>query len=103
MTVALVVPQNWPMAWWGPGSELVRMSCPACGHFSLYFDRSNCKPKLSCTECGINGIPAVIEAFARWRQEVAADAAAMELAKSETNVALSIAARRGIQKKAANQ
>lgn len=67
MKTALVIPSNWPAAWWSAGGDLVRMACPACGHFSLYFDRTSGKPKLECRECHITGFGAVTAAFDVWR------------------------------------
>lgn len=81
------VPENWPCAWWGPGTDLVRMSCPACGHFSLYADRSNGKPKIECRECSLSGVKAVQAALDAWGAQheaaLAADAAAHEEALAE--------------------
>lgn len=56
------------MAWWSADDSIVRLSCPGCGHFDLFLDRSNGKPKLECRGCGISGFAKVTAAFDAWRQ-----------------------------------
>lgn len=54
------------MAWWNGEGTLVRMSCPACGHFALFADQYNGAPKIECRECELRGVKAVQSAFNKW-------------------------------------
>lgn len=54
------------MAWWDPFNTLLRMSCPACGTFSLFFDRTGPTPKFHCHTCGVQGVSVLQRYFDLW-------------------------------------
>jgi hypothetical protein len=80
-------PEHWPMAWWSADATLVRLACPGCGEFQLFYDRSNCTPKLECRSCGLAGAKPVQAAMDAWQSAHATareqDAAAHRHAAAE--------------------
>lgn len=83
----LYIPENWPCAWWSADQSLVRMSCPACGNFSLFLDRSNGKPKIDCRTCHLSGIATVQDAFTAYetnRRRTSREEAAIQAKLAES-------------------
>ena len=67
MTAILQVPPNWPLVWCDWASTAIKMPCPRCGTFGLVLNRMEGGgiKSLSCTDCGLAGLPAVQAAFDR--------------------------------------
>lgn len=64
-TPTLFIPEHWPCAWWSGDNSVVRLSCPACGGFSLDLrrDQAGGIKALSCNACSLNGFAATQRAF----------------------------------------
>ncbi|WP_230164033.1 hypothetical protein [Roseomonas sp. CECT 9278] len=63
------------MTWWSGDNSTIRMSCPACGAFSLTLTLAkpdNAIKALSCDTCNLSGYEQVQAAMDSWADRTAA-------------------------------
>jgi hypothetical protein len=92
--MTLLLPHaEWPCAWWDMDGSAVKMSCPACGGFSLLLTRTlpeGTVKTLACEACGISGVEAVQASFNSWTARQARAAAAHQNAAAEGDMLTAI-------------